>query len=479
MGTTLAIRFPLGRYHANPWDRAVNEGASEWPPSPWRLLRALVATWHTRCPDLPATVLDELLDSLGDPPSYRTPGTVPGHTRHYLPDLEHRKGETGRTDLTLDPFLSIDRDEELLVRWEADVRGEQRQALAKLAGLLPYLGRAESVCETTLLDCDPVPDATWWSADVDGSRRTRLLAATRPVSRTALEASTVDIRKRRRTVPPGTRWVSYAAGDEAPKPRATGSVIDSADPTAVRFAVMGRVPLQAAHGILLADEAHRQAGNALRVAGVPDDRRRLILGSEGAVTDHRHAHWIPLPAGWERGAPVRHLIVWVPEGLQTEDVRAVLGLRKMSGRWGGADDGYTVRGFPEVELLFQAAGRIEQVAPELCGPVCRWRSLTPYLPVRHRKRESIDEYLAADVAAELSYRPQFGDLPPPVVTRGEHGPVMADRWATEFRRHRMTERRFRSRPGLGLQLDFAEPVTGPLLFGQLSHFGYGIFVRDA
>ena len=340
---------------------------------------ALVATWHTRCPDLPATVLDELLDSLGDPPSYRTPGTVPGHTRHYLPDLEHRKGETGRTDLTLDPFLSIDRDEELLVRWEADVRGEQRQALAKLAGLLPYLGRAESVCETTLLDCDPVPDATWWSADVDGSRRTRLLAATRPVSRTALEASTVDIRKRRRTVPPGTRWVSYAAGDEAPKPRATGSVIDSADPvTAVRFAVMGRVPLQAAHGILLADEAHRQAGNALRVAGVPDDRRRLILGSEGAATDHRHAHWIPLPAGWERGAPVRHLIVWVPEGLQTEDVRAVLGLRKMSGRWGGADDGYTVRGFPEVELLFQAAGRIEQVAPELCGPVCRWRSLTPY-----------------------------------------------------------------------------------------------------
>ena len=73
MSTTLAIRFPLGRYHANPWDRAVNEGATEWPPSPWRLLRALVATWHTRWPGLPAPVLDGLLDSLADPPSYRTP----------------------------------------------------------------------------------------------------------------------------------------------------------------------------------------------------------------------------------------------------------------------------------------------------------------------------------------------------------------------------------------------------------------------
>ena len=58
MAATLAIRFPLGRYHATPWDRSVNEGATEWPPSPWRLLRALVATWYTRWPDLPAPVLD-------------------------------------------------------------------------------------------------------------------------------------------------------------------------------------------------------------------------------------------------------------------------------------------------------------------------------------------------------------------------------------------------------------------------------------
>jgi CRISPR-associated protein Csb2 len=50
MPATLALRFPLGRYHATPWDRSANEGTTEWPPSPWRLLRALVATWYTRCP---------------------------------------------------------------------------------------------------------------------------------------------------------------------------------------------------------------------------------------------------------------------------------------------------------------------------------------------------------------------------------------------------------------------------------------------
>ena len=46
----LAIRFlfPAGRYHATPWGRHVNEADVEWPPSPWRLLRALIATWHRK-----------------------------------------------------------------------------------------------------------------------------------------------------------------------------------------------------------------------------------------------------------------------------------------------------------------------------------------------------------------------------------------------------------------------------------------------
>ena len=40
---TLKLRFPGGRYHATPWGHHVNEGLIEWPPGPWRLLRALIA----------------------------------------------------------------------------------------------------------------------------------------------------------------------------------------------------------------------------------------------------------------------------------------------------------------------------------------------------------------------------------------------------------------------------------------------------
>ena len=46
---TLLLRFPGRRYHATPWGHHVNEGLIEWPPSPWRLLRALLATGYAKC----------------------------------------------------------------------------------------------------------------------------------------------------------------------------------------------------------------------------------------------------------------------------------------------------------------------------------------------------------------------------------------------------------------------------------------------
>jgi CRISPR-associated protein Csb2 len=468
MATTIAIRFPLGRYHATPWDRSVNEGAAEWPPSPWRLMRALLATWHTRWPDLPAPVLDALLDALGEPPSYLTPPSRPAHSRHYLPDLSHRKGETGRTDLTLDPFLWLRRDAELLVRWEADLDGEQRAVLAKLAELLPYLGRADSVCEARLLDANPVPDEAWWRPGGEGELAARLLAPARPIRRPVLETSTVEVRKARRSVPPGTVWISYASTRPAP-PEVAG--MEPALVETVRLAVASRVPVRATNGILLADAFHQRAARRLADCGGGD-----LIGGGGAATNHQHAHWLPIAEGTGPDACIKALLIYVPGGLRSAEVAALVGIRGVSGQRGGRDteDGYQVKGLPSVRLLLQAAGPVGQVAPELCRPARRWRALTPYLPVRHRKRESLSAYLAADVATELRYR----NLPPATVTQADPDGGLPDRWGRGYRRYRINEHLGKARPGLGLQLDFMEEVAGPVLLGQLSHFGYGIFVPE-
>jgi CRISPR-associated protein Csb2 len=77
MPVTLQLIFPAGRYHATPWGRHVNEGVPEWPPSPWRLLRALIATWRRKCPDLSETVVRRLLEHLLPPPMFYLPPASP------------------------------------------------------------------------------------------------------------------------------------------------------------------------------------------------------------------------------------------------------------------------------------------------------------------------------------------------------------------------------------------------------------------
>ncbi len=87
---TLSVRFIGGHYHATPWYKAQNEGAVEWPPSPWRLLRALIATGYAKLPEwqdgTPPTVAGSLIARLASVlPSYKLPPATGAHTRHYMP----------------------------------------------------------------------------------------------------------------------------------------------------------------------------------------------------------------------------------------------------------------------------------------------------------------------------------------------------------------------------------------------------------
>src|SRR5689334_15911484 len=47
MQLLLRQEFPLGRVHATRWRvNPFDDPYGEWPPSPWRLVRSLVARWY-------------------------------------------------------------------------------------------------------------------------------------------------------------------------------------------------------------------------------------------------------------------------------------------------------------------------------------------------------------------------------------------------------------------------------------------------
>ncbi len=143
---TLLIRFPGKRYHATPWGSHVNEGQIEWPPSPWRLLRALLATgyakldWPSEEPPLLARTLIEKLASVL--PSYCLPPVSGAHSRHYMPLTVFDKGRE-KTALVFDTWAQVN-EGTLAVEWDIQLTSQEQSLLEHLTENLGYLGRAES-----------------------------------------------------------------------------------------------------------------------------------------------------------------------------------------------------------------------------------------------------------------------------------------------------------------------------------------------
>lgn len=202
MATSIRIRFLTGRAHLHPWHAAPNEGRVEWPPSPWRILRALVAVagrglttlpdpghqgviaddwfkysppvtrrrfakqsapadpfWNERCDLLPFRTLSSLLDKLSTPPVVWLPRTGIGHTRHFF---RTRSGaSTGSA--VFDTFAAMDVEEPLVFDWpDVTLVENDEQQLKRLLCRLLYFGRSESWCDAELERVHFEPGDTHW-----------------------------------------------------------------------------------------------------------------------------------------------------------------------------------------------------------------------------------------------------------------------------------------------------------------------------
>ena len=158
---TLLLRFPARRYHATPWGHHVNEGLIEWPPSPWRLLRALLATGYS-AHGWDGNLENAMASSPRDPgrslirklasvlPRYRLPVASGAHSRHFMPLAVIEKGRE-KTTLVFDTFAQVE-DGAIAVTWDVTLDPAETALLAALAGSLNYLGRSESWVQARLAE---------------------------------------------------------------------------------------------------------------------------------------------------------------------------------------------------------------------------------------------------------------------------------------------------------------------------------------
>lgn len=513
----ISLRFELlaGRLHATPWDAHVNEGQVEWPPSPWRVLRALVAASY-RLPERPDAQVRALVLRLADQlPEYRLPPVTLSHTRAYLAQARGREGK-----LVFDAFAVADRPDGappvIELTWpDLVLDADQRQILAAIVAHVGYLGRAESWVQVEVRDqpsgppnAVPLPagqgddpDAlTLWAAATDEGfsawRQGFLDAGGKakevPADRyAALRMETSQLHKERWSSPPGARRVRYQVQpislDRPRRPAPAGPAPDTA-----RFAMVGAV-LPDVERTLVFGERLRQAlmARSRSPEGLPDPVFSGRQPDGSPQQGNRHA--IFLPADDDGDGRIDHLVVWCPGGFSPDAVRAMQRLTHLWAEEGAGEDGrYHVQlvGLGEARdmgaldtltPLYQRGTR-DPARTALLGRSTRWRTETPFMPFRHaKKRGDTWRDLPQDqVLQALDHLPHLRDLPRPTVhlfdDSPDHDRQEAVRWARGFVRTRLRGGgSLGSTRGHGVELLFPQPVQGPIALGYGAHFGLGAF----
>lgn len=198
MPVTISIRFLTGRAHLHHWQAHHSDGKVDWPPSPWRLLRALVAVagrglttlpqsdfvldagrkpkptkknptpaWppsgYIALPDnwsgtngpedeIPFSRLAKLLACLAPAPDIWLPRTSGGHTRQFFPI--HESGTVKNSgSAVFDTFAVVEKDQPIYFFWPDIVlypEDQRYKDLNRILQRMTYFGRAESWCEAQL-----------------------------------------------------------------------------------------------------------------------------------------------------------------------------------------------------------------------------------------------------------------------------------------------------------------------------------------
>jgi CRISPR-associated protein Csb2 len=523
--TTISIRFLTGRFHATQWGRHVNEGVPEWPPSPWRILRSLIATWKVKRPNIDDQMAENVLRKLADLPDFGLPQATVSHTRHYMP---WDKNYAGHTTLVFDSFVALPTTSELLVCWpEAQLSEAERAALAGWLSSVGYLGRAESWCEMKLLESEeserrlseincrqigtrpvekdteivrvlcPDPVAAFSSVNEIKSRATKI-ATYDPDWRICGE--TLWLHAEKWAEAPGSRWVRYSRPKDCFKVSALRRRINKlpSRPQVIRFALDSAVLPLVTETLSVAEAVRR---NLMGILGGQTARRDGTRGksevfsgrtSEGEVkTNHGHAFY--LPTDEDGDGRLDHLTLFAQEGFGRDELAALNSLRQIKSR------DRTDSGHPLGIVLLGTGMFDTELAhgPTMVSSV--WKSATPYISHRHpktrgSKKDSDKELGSHAIFTEARLREDIerlldrrDDLKGISIDQIKITPCVDENgvFRAGARKNRLIEfQRFRQKHGDdggkrrcgAFTITFPRIVRGPIALGHSSHFGMGLFV---
>jgi CRISPR-associated protein Csb2 len=451
----IEVEFLTGRCAAaDPFQRE----QAEWPPAPARLFAALAsAAFETNDEDGLQTL--RWLEAQPPPfvhagemtPRLNQHGEAPGH---FVPVNDTRSDQRKRV-LRVFPSVSL-RDPIVQFVWPGNESPPAcRDALTRLAALVPYLGESASAVRVALTDSQTQLPALEPSTHGEFFLRVPFTGQLDELARNfklnVNPAAGVEQAYRR-----------HASMAAKAQPVATSAET----PTLFLFRLGGHPNYSVTHALQIT-AAVRQTLVAL--AGSQTKTVPPILhghGPDGGRLQQNHIIVAPLPfvTGNRADGRVLGFMIILPPGLADADrrvcYRAVESLEVL--RLSGGNE------FPI--LRCHAVEPARTLRPESwTGPARVWVTVTPAVLNRFpgkRADKTIESIIASMCrhinlpapAAFVFQAPSFGGAVP-------------------HSRHFLTRRpHWRPLPHGHLRLEFAEPVSGPIVIGSCRHYGLGLMV---
>lgn len=486
---TIELEFPAGRYHATPWGRNVNEGDVEWPPSPFRLARALIDVWKRRKPEWPEQRIEPILKGLSGSPLFVLPPASASHTRSFLSSNEK---DSSRKQLIFDAFVVTPKAAKVLLGFETDLEKDCLNDLDEILKKLDYLGRSESWVRARLTDTSS--PGNWNCLPVRGKRpmgnfdliqvaccrgpEAYLQLPQKPnrdlvPSRTTdtslpcswLEAigySTQQLLKEGWSSHPTLDWVTYARRSEALEPSTTRTAPVSIQRfRCAKYALSSRVlpRIQETFPVTKRIREHLMGIHKRIMDNDPNSVSWRFSGKDASgnpLKGHKHAFYQPLDE--DNDGYLDHLLVYSSEPFSATELEALDGLRSI----------WQSDGRPDVRFVLTG---LYQNPPKQSSNA--WISSTPFVLSRHYRkgRGTFIDWLEGEIAREreIHYLPRLLSIE---WIMGVTNKGRTVRWFEFVRKYRSDQP---VPSGHGCILRFEDDVEGPFTLGSLCHYGLGYF----
>lgn len=466
------IKFINGQYHATPWGRNVSEGVAEFPPSPYRLIRAIIDSWLRKNRDIKEQEIEKIIMLMSDEkPKFKVPPYTQSFIKSYM-SKNDRNPE--KKDLIYDGFIRVVPGSFVKIIWEnAQITEQESLLLSRIVSAINYLGRSDSWVDISISSQYEELNYNIFPIDrtIANEDRLKSLRIASPVSKaeyngkiswlSAFQMSTNDVIAKNIKSPPSLTFHDYYVDE--PKIYENNKIKHISAESKVNtfiYSLHTSVPPQVIETLPIAERMHTIINGRYKKkfnkASENFSGRSNMTGH--LLTGHKHTYILPVDRN-EDGRIDRIVL----KSVLNFDEDELYVLDSVSEIWQSG-------GRPNVKLIPIEWGDSRDMETIFKSNI--FRSVTPFIPTRHfRKGRGIyGEWLKNEVLRELKNH----DMPLPVTVSNLKTLDLKGHtfYWLEFMRSRKGDEQ---KVGYGFEIKFEDYVEGPFSIGYGAHFGLGMF----